>query len=325
MTVRACAYSPSGLNAAASSGRRRRTGWSRSAPGRWVICSRASTGGCRRKPGDQRRLVDCGMINAVDFAPNAFPAFRDKLAAWMPPIDDIAALRSALEQAQARAAAAEAKRPTPHGPGRARQHRSPDRVTPAGDREAAAGALRPRAPSARRGSSSSSSCSSPNSRRPRPRTRWRPRRPGRQPIAATHVRQRPPGAPLPGASAARAGRRPGAEPAAAAAARLAKIGEVVTETLDVVPRHWFVKQTVREKFTCRDCETITEPPAPFHVIPRGRIGASLLAMILFEKYGHHQPLNRQSERYAREGVDLDCRPWPTRSAPRRPCWRRSTS
>ena len=87
--------------------------------------------------------------------------------------------------------------------------------------------------------------------------------------------------------------------------RLAKIGEAVTETLDVVPRRWFVKQTVREKFTCRDCETITEPPAPFHVIARGRAGASLLAMILFEKYGTHQPLNRQSERYAREGVAID--------------------
>ena len=87
--------------------------------------------------------------------------------------------------------------------------------------------------------------------------------------------------------------------------RLAKIGEAITETLDVVPRRWFVKQTVREKFTCRDCETITEPPAPFHVIARGRAGASLLAMILFEKYGTHQPLNRQSERYAREGVEID--------------------
>ena len=51
--------------------------------------------------------------------------------------------------------------------------------------------------------------------------------------------------------------------------RLAKVGEVVTETLDVVPRRWFVRQTVREKFTCRDCETISEAPAPFHVIPRG--------------------------------------------------------
>jgi transposase len=45
------------------------------------------------------------------------------------------------------------------------------------------------------------------------------------------------------------------------------VGEVVTETLDVVPRRWFVRQTVREKFTCRDCETLSEPPAPFHVIP----------------------------------------------------------
>jgi hypothetical protein len=62
---------------------------------------------------------------------------------------------------------------------------------------------------------------------------------------------------------------------------------------------------VREKFTCRDCETISEAPAPFHVVPRGRFGAGLLAMVLFEKYGCHQPLNRQSERYAREGVDLD--------------------
>jgi transposase len=87
--------------------------------------------------------------------------------------------------------------------------------------------------------------------------------------------------------------------------RLSKVGEAVTETLDIIPRRWFVRQTVREKFSCRDCEKISEPPAPFHVVPRGRIGASLLAMILFEKYGQHQPLNRQSERYAREGVDLD--------------------
>lgn len=42
---------------------------------------------------------------------------------------------------------------------------------------------------------------------------------------------------------------------------------------------------VREKFTCRDCEKISQAPAPFHVIPRGWAGPSLLAMILFEKYG----------------------------------------
>ncbi|NNU63082.1 IS66 family transposase [Ochrobactrum soli] len=87
-------------------------------------------------------------------------------------------------------------------------------------------------------------------------------------------------------------------------AKLSKLGEDITETLEVVPRHWKVIQTVREKFTCRECEKITQPPAPFHVTPRGFAGPNLLAMILFEKFAQHQPLNRQSERYAREGVDL---------------------
>jgi hypothetical protein len=61
---------------------------------------------------------------------------------------------------------------------------------------------------------------------------------------------------------------------------------------------------VREKFTCRECEKITQPPALFHVTPRGFAGPNLLAMILFEKFAQHQPLNRQSERYAREGGGL---------------------
>jgi transposase len=86
--------------------------------------------------------------------------------------------------------------------------------------------------------------------------------------------------------------------------KLSKLGEDVTETLEVIPRQWKVIQTVREKFSCRDCETITQPPAPFHVTPRGFAGPQLLAMILFEKFGQHQPLNRQSERYRREGIDL---------------------
>jgi transposase len=86
--------------------------------------------------------------------------------------------------------------------------------------------------------------------------------------------------------------------------RLAKLGEDVTETLEVVPRQWKVVQTVREKLTCRDCQKISQAPAPFSVLPRGFVGPNLLAMILFEKYGQHQPLNRQSERYAREGIDL---------------------
>ena len=86
--------------------------------------------------------------------------------------------------------------------------------------------------------------------------------------------------------------------------RIVKLGEDVTETLEVIPRQWKVIQTVREKFTCRDCEKITQPPAPFHPTPRGWAGPNLLAMILFEKFGQHQPLNRQAERYAREGVEL---------------------
>lgn len=86
--------------------------------------------------------------------------------------------------------------------------------------------------------------------------------------------------------------------------KLSKIGEDVTETLDVVPRQMFVTQHVREKFSCRACEKITQPPAPFHAIPRGFAGPSLLAMILVDKYANHQPLNRQSEQFAREGVEL---------------------
>jgi transposase len=86
--------------------------------------------------------------------------------------------------------------------------------------------------------------------------------------------------------------------------KLSKLGEDVTETLEVVPRQWKVIQTVRERFSCRQCEAISQPPAPFHVTPRGFAGPNLLAMVLFEKFGQHQPLNRQSERYAREGIDL---------------------
>ena len=86
--------------------------------------------------------------------------------------------------------------------------------------------------------------------------------------------------------------------------KLSKIGEDVTETLDVVPRQLFVTEHVREKFSCRSCEKIAQPPAPFHAIARGFAGPSLLAMILVDKYANHQPLNRQSEQLAREGVEL---------------------
>src|SRR6476646_1958302 len=87
--------------------------------------------------------------------------------------------------------------------------------------------------------------------------------------------------------------------------RLRKIGEDVTETLELIPRQWKVIQHVREKFSCRACEAINQPPAPSHPIARGRAGPKLLAHILFAKYGLHLPLNRQSDVYQREGIELD--------------------
>lgn len=62
---------------------------------------------------------------------------------------------------------------------------------------------------------------------------------------------------------------------------------------------------MREKFACRDCAAVTEPPAPLHAIARGFAGPGLLAMILVGKFGDHRPLNRQAGAFAREGIDLD--------------------
>ena len=86
---------------------------------------------------------------------------------------------------------------------------------------------------------------------------------------------------------------------------LVKLGEDVTETLEVVPRQWKVVQTVREKFSCRACEAITQLPAPHHAIARGRAGPSLLAMIVCDKFAMHLPLTRQSRAFAAEGIALD--------------------
>jgi transposase len=87
-------------------------------------------------------------------------------------------------------------------------------------------------------------------------------------------------------------------------ARLSKLGEDVTSTLEEIPRQFKLIETVREKFTCRDCGKISQTPAPFHTTPRGLIGPQLLATILFDKFGMHIPLNRQSARFKCEGIDL---------------------
>ena len=86
---------------------------------------------------------------------------------------------------------------------------------------------------------------------------------------------------------------------------LRKLGAAVTESLERAPARWFVIQHVREKMSCARCEAITEVPAPFHPIHRGRAGPNLLVEIVFGKYGLHLPLTRQSKVFANEGIDLD--------------------
>ncbi len=86
---------------------------------------------------------------------------------------------------------------------------------------------------------------------------------------------------------------------------LRRLGEDVTEVLDYVPASFRVVRHVRPKFSCRQCETITQAPGPSLPIRRGRAGPGLLAHVLVAKFCDHLPLYRQSEIYAREGVDLE--------------------
>ena len=86
---------------------------------------------------------------------------------------------------------------------------------------------------------------------------------------------------------------------------LRPLGEDVTEVLDYVPASFRVIRHVRPKFSCRICEAITQAPAPELPIRRGRATAGLLAHVLVAKFADHLPLYRQSEIYAREGVELE--------------------
>ena len=87
--------------------------------------------------------------------------------------------------------------------------------------------------------------------------------------------------------------------------RLRRIGEDITETLDYVPGRFKVIRHIREKLSCRTCDTVVAAPAPDHAIARGRAGAGLLAHIVVSKYDDHLPLYRQAEIFAREGVSLE--------------------
>src|SRR6266571_1199118 len=86
---------------------------------------------------------------------------------------------------------------------------------------------------------------------------------------------------------------------------LRRIGEEITETLDYVPGRFKVIRHIREKLSCRACDTVIAARAPDHAIARGRAGAGLLAHIVVSKYDDHLPLYRQAEIFAREGVSLE--------------------
>jgi len=86
---------------------------------------------------------------------------------------------------------------------------------------------------------------------------------------------------------------------------LRHFGEDVSEQLEYVPDSFRVIRHVRPKLACGKCETVVEAPAPSRPIARGLAGPGLLAHVLVSKYADHCPLYRQSEIYARQGVELD--------------------
>ena len=86
---------------------------------------------------------------------------------------------------------------------------------------------------------------------------------------------------------------------------LQKLGEDIAEVLDYLAASFLVIRHVRPKLSCCACDAIVQAPAPSRPIERGLAGAGLLAHVLTAKYCDHAPLNRQSQMYAREGVDLD--------------------
>jgi transposase len=86
---------------------------------------------------------------------------------------------------------------------------------------------------------------------------------------------------------------------------LRKLGEDVSEMLEYVPASFFVVRHVRPKLSCTKCDHIVQASAPSRPIERGVAGPGLLAHVLVSKYADHLPLYRQSEIYARQGIELE--------------------
>jgi len=95
------------------------------------------------------------------------------------------------------------------------------------------------------------------------------------------------------------------EEVCACGGRLRPLGQDVSEVLEWVPGSFKVMRYVRPKLSCANCERIVQAPAPSRPIERGLAGPGLLAHVLVAKYCDHQPLYRQAEMYAREGVELE--------------------
>jgi transposase len=83
------------------------------------------------------------------------------------------------------------------------------------------------------------------------------------------------------------------------------IGETVSEMLDHVPARLRVIRICRPRYGCRACGTIHQAPAPDRPIAKGLATPGLLAHVLVAKYCDHLPLYRQSQIFARQGVELD--------------------
>ena len=86
---------------------------------------------------------------------------------------------------------------------------------------------------------------------------------------------------------------------------LRQFGEDVTEQLEYIPESFRVIRHVRPKFACSGCDKVVEAPAPSRPIQRGLPGPGLLAHVLVSKYCDHLPLYRQSEIFARQGVEIE--------------------
>jgi transposase len=82
-------------------------------------------------------------------------------------------------------------------------------------------------------------------------------------------------------------------------------GEDVAEMIEWIPGRYKVIRHVRPKFACAHCDRLVQAPAPSRPIARGLAGPGFLAHVLVSKYADHLPLYRQSQIFARDGIDLD--------------------